>query len=44
MSDGSRPLVAAAWMTGAIVSFSSMAVAGRTLSGELDTFEMMMYR
>ena len=44
MSDGSRPLLAAAWMTGAIVSFSSMAVAGRALSGELDTFEMMMYR
>lgn len=44
MSDGSRPLLAAAWMTGAIVSFSSMAVAGRALSSELDTFEMMMYR
>ena len=35
---------AALWMTGAVVSFSSMAVAGRRLSGELDTFEMMMYR
>ena len=44
MTDGSRPLLAAVWMTGAIVSFSSMAVAGRALSGELDTFEMMMYR
>lgn len=44
MSEGSRPFVAAAWMTGAILSFSSMAVAGRALSGELDTFEMMMYR
>lgn len=44
MSDGSRPLLAAAWMSGAIVSFSSMAVAGRAVSGELDTFEMMMYR
>ena len=44
MTDGSRPFAAAAWMTGAIVSFSSMAVAGRALTGELDTFEMMMYR
>lgn len=44
MSEGSRPLLAAAWMTGAIVSFSSMAVAGRALNHDLDTFEMMMYR
>ena len=44
MNDGSRPLLAAAWMTGAIVSFSSMAVAGRAVSHELDTFELMMYR
>ena len=35
---------AALWMTGAIVSFSSMAVAGREISGIHDTFEMMMYR
>ncbi|RZW08677.1 MAG: DMT family transporter [Rhodobacteraceae bacterium] len=44
MTDVSRPLLAAVWMMGAIVSFSSMAVAGRALSAELDTFEMMMYR
>ncbi|MBT8458293.1 MAG: DMT family transporter [Boseongicola sp.] len=44
MSEGSRPLLAAAWMTGAIVSFSSMAIAGRAINHELDTFEMMMYR
>lgn len=44
MTESSRPLLAAVWMTGAIISFSSMAVAGRALSGELDTFEMMMYR
>lgn len=44
MSDGSRPLLAAAWMMGAIFSFSSMAVAGRAINHELDTFEMMMYR
>lgn len=35
---------AAVWMTGAIVSFSSMAVAGRALSSDLSSFEMMMYR
>ncbi|MBT8424681.1 MAG: DMT family transporter [Silicimonas sp.] len=44
MTDVSRPLLAAVWMMGAIVSFSSMAVAGRALSAELDTFEMMKYR
>lgn len=37
-------LKAGLWMTGAIVSFSSMAVAGRAVSFELDTFELMMYR
>jgi len=31
-------------MSGAIVSFSAMAVAGRAISFELDTFEIMMYR
>lgn len=31
-------------MMGAIFSFSSMAVAGRSLSAELDTFEIMLYR
>lgn len=31
-------------MTGAIASFSSMAVAGREVSFALDTFEIMMYR
>ena len=44
MTDQSRPLLAAAWMIGAIFSFSSMAVAGRAVNHELDTFEMMMYR
>ncbi|EEX11022.1 integral membrane protein DUF6 [Ruegeria lacuscaerulensis ITI-1157] len=34
----------ALWMTGAIASFSSMAVAGRELSLIHDTFEIMMYR
>ncbi len=37
-------LKAALWMTGAIVSFSFMAVAGRELAGEYDTFEIMFYR
>ena len=35
---------AALWMTGCIASFSIMAVAGREVSSELDTFEIMMYR
>ncbi|CUH83130.1 DMT family transporter [Thalassovita mediterranea] len=35
---------AALWMSGAIVSFSSMAVAGRAISLELDTFEIMLFR
>ncbi|WP_246043962.1 DMT family transporter [Ruegeria sediminis] len=35
---------AALWMTGAIASFSSMAIAGRELSVTHDTFEIMMYR
>lgn len=35
---------AALWMTGAIASFSSMAVAGRELSVVYDTFEIMFYR
>lgn len=32
------------WMTGAIVSFTVMAVAGREVSLDLDTFEIMLYR
>lgn len=35
---------AALWMMGAIASFSTMAVAGREVAVELDTFEIMMYR
>ncbi len=41
MSDIFR---AAFWMTGAIVSFTSMAIAGRAVSVKLDTFEIMMFR
>ena len=32
------------WMVGAMISFTLMAVAGRSLASELDTFEIMMYR
>ncbi|MCG7492122.1 DMT family transporter [Thalassobius sp. Cn5-15] len=39
-----RTLQAALWMSGAIVSFSSMAIAGRAISLDLDTFEIMLYR
>jgi drug/metabolite transporter (DMT)-like permease len=40
----SRPLLALAWMMGAVLSFSAMAVAGRELSVSLNTFELMLYR
>lgn len=32
------------WMFGTVASFSAMAVAGREVSFQLDTFEIMMYR
>ena len=35
---------AAAWMSGSIVSFTAMAVAGREAGGVLDTFEIMFWR
>ncbi|MHA6323922.1 DMT family transporter [Roseivivax sp. CAU 1753] len=41
MSDTIR---AALWMIGAILSFISMAIAGRAVSLELDTFEIMLFR
>ncbi len=44
MTQTSRPLLAALWMSGAVISFSTMAVAGRKVLGELDSFETMMYR
>ena len=37
-------LKAGLWMLGAVISFTSMAVAGREMASELDTFEIMMYR
>lgn len=38
------PLVAALWMVGAIASFAAMAIAGREIYAELNTFELMGYR
>ena len=35
---------AALWMLGAVFSFTAMAVAGRELAADFDTFEIMMYR
>jgi len=43
-TDGSATLRALGWMVAAIASFSAMAIAGRELSAELDTFEIMAYR
>jgi drug/metabolite transporter (DMT)-like permease len=40
----SQTLKAVLWMSGAIVSFTTMAVAGREVSLDLDTFEIMLYR
>lgn len=39
-----RPLAAAIWMSGSILSFTSMAVAGRAVAGVHDTFEIMFWR
>ncbi|WP_417524154.1 DMT family transporter [Marinovum sp.] len=41
MSD---TIKAALWMIGAIVSFTAMAIAGRAVSLDLDTFEIMTFR
>lgn len=37
-------LRAALWMSGAVLSLSVMAVAGRAAAYDLDTFEIMLYR
>lgn len=44
MTQLSATLQAALWMSGAMVSFSLMAIGGRSLSDDLDTFEIMLYR
>ena len=40
----SQPLKAASWMIGARVSFSLMAISGRELAPDLNTFEIMFFR
>jgi drug/metabolite transporter (DMT)-like permease len=35
---------AALWMSGALVSFTAMAIAGRQLSAELTTFQILFFR
>lgn len=39
-----RPLLAALWMMGAIASFTLMAVAGRKVQTEMNSFELMAWR
>lgn len=43
-SPEAQPLKAAAWVSGAIASFTLMAVAGRAVQAELNTFELMFWR
>ena len=43
-SEQGNVLYAAAWMMGALVSFAAMAIAGREISRELDTFQLMFFR
>ena len=38
------PIKAGIWMMGSVLSFTLMAVAGRQVLHELDTFEVMAYR
>ena len=40
----SQPIKATFWMIGAMVSFSLMAISGRELAPELNTFEIMFFR
>ena len=42
--EKSRPLIAAFYMCGVIFSFTIMAISGRAISFQLDTFEIMTYR
>ena len=37
-------IVASLWMTGTLFSFAAMAVAGRELSADLTTFQILFYR
>lgn len=40
----SAPMLAAFWMLGAVASFSLMAIGGRQVVGDLNTFELMFLR
>ena len=42
--EKSRPLLAALYMCGVIFAFTIMAISGRAISFQLDTFEIMTYR
>ena len=44
MTTKYEPMKATAWMVGAMLSFSLMAVSGRELATSLNTFEIMLYR
>ncbi len=44
MPSQTRALAATVWMLGSITGFSLVAIAGRALSAELDTFEIMLWR
>lgn len=44
LSPVNQTLKAAFWMIGAITSFTAMALAGRKLGTQYDTFEIMLYR
>ena len=44
MDSSSNLLRAVLWGGAALVSFAALALAGREVSPELDTFELMMYR
>ena len=45
MSQRFAPAIRAAfWMSGALVSFMAMAIAGRQLSTELTTFQVLFFR
>ena len=42
--EKSRPLLAALYMCGVIFAFTIMAISGRQINFQLDTFEIMTYR
>ncbi|MGL4310621.1 MAG: DMT family transporter [Paracoccaceae bacterium] len=44
MTQSYRPLAAATWMVGSILSFTAMAIAGREVAELHDTFEVMLWR